>query len=139
MLYAHVQCTFTRVYVTLLFQELDKTLPVEKPDFSKLQNLPSDGLQVVWIGHATVLVQFDGVTILADPIFSDRCSPLQWIGPKRYRPPACKISDLPNIDVIIISHNHYDHLDKGSVAKLNNRFGDKLRWCVSCKLIKYMH
>ncbi|KAK3106132.1 hypothetical protein FSP39_013372 [Pinctada imbricata] len=62
--------------------ELDKILPVEKPDFDKLRAPPSDKIQVVWIGHATVLVQLDGITILADPIFSQRCSAVPMVGTK---------------------------------------------------------
>lgn len=103
----------------VLLQELEKTLPVETPDFQKLKNPPESDIQIMWIGHASVLVQMDGLTILADPIFSDRCSPVQFLGPKRYRPPPCKVKDLPHIDAIIISHNHYDHLDHGSVKSLN--------------------
>ncbi|KAJ2471883.1 Protein-lysine N-methyltransferase efm4, partial [Coemansia sp. RSA 2320] len=72
---------------------------------------PSD-VQLTWLGHASVLAQIDGATILCDPVFSDRCSPVQWLGPKRYTKAPCQVSELPGaIDVLIISHNHYDHLD----------------------------
>ena len=99
-------------------------------DRKKLEEQPKDKVQVMWIGHATVLVQFDGITILKDPIFSDICGPInhgvseQWglFGYRRYRPPSCKIEDLPKIDAVVISHDHYDHLDKPSVTKLNGRF-----------------
>ena len=76
---------------------------------------------VTWIGHATVLVQADGLNILTDPIFSERASPLQSVGPKRAQPPGLSLEQLPPIDVVLISHNHYDHLDKNSVLALANR------------------
>lgn len=92
----------------------------------------------MWIGHASVLVQMDGLTILADPVFSDRCSPVQFLGPKRYRPPPCKVKDLPHIDAIIISHNHYDHLDHGSVKSLNSKYDNKITWFVASGTKEWM-
>jgi len=74
-----------------------------------------------WIGHATVLVQSGGLNILTDPIFSERASPLAFAGPKRAQPPGIALADLPPIDVVLISHNHYDHLDRASVVELNRR------------------
>ena len=65
--------------------------------------------------------------IPTDPIWSERCSPLSFIGPKRYRAPPIAIDDLPPIHAVVISHNHYDHLDIQSVISLNNRFGEKLQ------------
>ena len=64
-------------------------------------------------------------------IFSDRCSPIQWAGPKRYRPPACTIYELPRIHAVLISHNHYDHLDLNSVLALNKRYALILNFTVS--------
>ncbi|KAK3610571.1 hypothetical protein CHS0354_009011 [Potamilus streckersoni] len=107
---------------------LDINLPILRPDFEKLKNPPESSVQAMWIGHASVLVQFDGITVLTDPIFSSRCAPFQWMGPKRYRDPPCTIKELPDVDVVIISHDHYDHLDHGSVLELHSRFGDSLRW-----------
>ncbi|XP_045166352.2 N-acyl-phosphatidylethanolamine-hydrolyzing phospholipase D-like [Mercenaria mercenaria] len=112
-------------------QELDSTLPVVTPDFEKLSNPPKDAVQMMWVGHASVLVQLDGLTILTDPIWGNRCGPLGIFGPKRYRQPPCKIEDIPNVDAVVISHNHYDHLDHESVVRLNRKFGDKLRWYVA--------
>lgn len=129
---------------------------VQNPD-------PSDshpGLRVTWLGHATVLVEMEGMNILTDPIFSQRASPVQFMGPKRYRGPPCTVEQvcrydlcsiknysfgfnfislittcpppscrqLPRIDAVLISHSHFDHLDAGSVASLNARFGGELRW-----------
>lgn len=108
---------------------------------NKLLNPQKDGLQIMWIGHATLLVQFDDFNILTDPVFLDRCSPTQYAGPKRYRPVPCEIEQLPRIDAVLISHNHYDHLEHDAVVKLNGRFGDKIRWFVPMNMkdwfIKY--
>jgi N-acyl-phosphatidylethanolamine-hydrolysing phospholipase D len=76
---------------------------------------------VTWIGHATALVQANGLNVLVDPIFSERASPVQIFGPKRVQPPGVAMADLPNIDVVLISHNHYDHLDRISVAQLDEK------------------
>ncbi|XP_060069194.1 N-acyl-phosphatidylethanolamine-hydrolyzing phospholipase D-like [Ylistrum balloti] len=119
-------------------QELDKHLPVQKPDFDQLMNPPKSGVQATWIGHASVLVQLDGITVITDPIFSERCSMFQWIGPKRYRPPPFKIDELPVLDAVVISHNHYDHLDHGSVVSLNKKFGDELWWYVPMGTRRWM-
>ncbi|MBF0224311.1 MAG: MBL fold metallo-hydrolase [Desulfobacterales bacterium] len=74
---------------------------------------------VTWIGHATLLLQFDGVNILTDPIWSKRCSPSQLIGPKRFVPPGIKFSNLPPIHAVIVSHNHYDHMDYRTLKRLH--------------------
>jgi len=71
-----------------------------------------------WIGHATVLLQFGSLNILTDPIFSQRSSPVQWTGPRRVMDPALPIDKLPPVDVVLLSHNHYDHLDKSSVKRI---------------------
>lgn len=80
-------------------------------------SLPS----TTWIGHATVLVQSGGLNILTDPVFSERASPVTFLGPKRAQPPGIALADLPPIDVVVISHNHYDHLDRWSAVQLNER------------------
>ncbi|MGI2228005.1 MBL fold metallo-hydrolase [Shewanella frigidimarina] len=82
----------------------------------------SDGyVRVTYVNHATFLIQAGGVNILTDPIFSERTSPLSFIGPKRIHKPGIAFDDLPKIDAIIISHDHYDHLDLESVAQLIER------------------
>ena len=76
---------------------------------------------VTWIGHATVLVQVEGLNILTDPIWSDRASPFSFIGPRRVRAPGIRFEDLPRIDLVVISHNHYDHLDVPTLRRLWQR------------------
>lgn len=78
---------------------------------------------LTWIGHATFLLQDGrGLTILTDPVFDERASPLPFAGPRRHQPPAIALDDLPHIDVIVISHSHYDHLSR---ASLNTVYGQK--------------
>ena len=129
-------CTSTCV----ICQILDLALPVEPWNSEIFAHAPADGLTVTWIGHATVLLQMDNVTILTDPVFSDRCSPVRL--PRiavRYRPAACSVAELPHIDCVVISHNHFDHLDSPSVVQLNQRFGAGLRWFVPTGLRTWMH
>ncbi|MBW3566054.1 MAG: MBL fold metallo-hydrolase [Acidobacteria bacterium] len=77
--------------------------------------------RVTWINHATALIQIDGINILTDPIWSYRCSPVEWAGPRRHRSPGINFGDLPRIDVVFISHDHYDHLDIGTLRRLEAR------------------
>lgn len=74
--------------------------------------------KVTWINHSTFLVEIDGIRLLTDPIWSDRCSPISFMGPKRKHPPGKMLHELPKIDYVFISHNHYDHLDKPTVLAL---------------------
>tara|TARA_B100001059_G_C17832667_1_gene585755 strand:+ start:313 stop:1434 length:1122 start_codon:yes stop_codon:yes gene_type:complete len=108
---------------------------IHNPDFNKAQ--------ATLIGHSTVLLQYKGINILTDPIFSERSSFSQNIGPKRYTPPALSIDQLPKIDIIVISHNHYDHLDTTSVKGLtSSKFitsinGEQPLWLVPLGLKKW--
>ncbi|XP_052576909.1 N-acyl-phosphatidylethanolamine-hydrolyzing phospholipase D isoform X1 [Peromyscus californicus insignis] len=122
-------------------EELDKELPVLKPYFvsdPEEAGVREAGLRVTWLGHATLMVEMDELILLTDPMFSSRASPSQYMGPKRFRRPPCTISELPRIDAVLISHNHYDHLDYGSVLALNERFGSELRWFVPLGLLDWM-
>jgi N-acyl-phosphatidylethanolamine-hydrolysing phospholipase D len=94
--------------------------PVAAPEIARLQSNRTEA-SVTWIGHATALVQCGGLNILTDPVFSDRASPVSFAGPKRAQPPGVALDALPPIDVIVVSHNHYDHLDVESVRKLSER------------------
>ena len=89
---------------------------------SPLSNKRPTALNVTWINHATVLIQLDGTNILTDPIWSERASPLHWVGPKRQAPPPININELPPIDAVVISHNHYDHMDLASLQQLDSLY-----------------
>lgn len=78
---------------------------------------------VHWIGHATVLAQLGGLTLLTDPMFSERASPLSFAGPRRHVPPGIALMELPRIDLVLVSHDHYDHLDEASVRPLQAQPG----------------
>ena len=78
---------------------------------------------VTWIGHATVLAQLGGLNLLTDPIFSERASPLSFAGPRREQPPGLALAQLPHVDAVLVSHNHYDHLDLASCRALARQPG----------------
>jgi len=78
-------------------------------------------VRVTFVNHSTVLLQFDGLNVLTDPVYYERVSPFQFAGPKRNNPPGIRFEDLPKIDILILSHNHWDHLDIGTVRKLCDR------------------
>lgn len=85
--------------------------------------------KVTWINHSTFLIQIEGLNILTDPIWSERCSPVSFFGPKRDHAPPIALEDLPRIDLVLISHNHYDHLDKKTVKALNRKYPEII-WMV---------
>jgi len=84
--------------------------------------------RITWVGHATFLIQLPGANLLTDPVWSQRASPVSWLGPARLVPAALPFAALPEIDAVLISHDHYDHLDRPTVARLHERFGDRLTW-----------
>jgi L-ascorbate metabolism protein UlaG (beta-lactamase superfamily) len=86
------------------------------------QPVPAGHLDLTFIGHSSFLMRFDGLNVLTDPVFSKRCSPVSFAGPARVRAPGLRIADLPPIDFIVLSHNHYDHCDVASLRKLHRRF-----------------
>jgi L-ascorbate metabolism protein UlaG (beta-lactamase superfamily) len=97
--------------------------PPEQPirgiaaDLKYLQS-KHDDVAVTWVGHATVLLQIDGLNVLTDPHWGKRSSPVSFAGPKRHQAPGIPFEDLPHIDAVVISHNHYDHLDLATVSRL---------------------
>jgi L-ascorbate metabolism protein UlaG (beta-lactamase superfamily) len=83
-------------------------------------------LRVTFVNHATVLIQMDSLNILTDPVWSKRVSPVSWFGPTRHRPPGIRFEDLPPIDVVVISHNHYDHMDVPTLRRLVRAFHPRI-------------
>lgn len=112
------------------WERLGKNIPdADEYSFPLAENDPAflnanrEKTTLTWIGHATLLLQLGGKNILTDPHFSERASPVQWAGPKRVVPPGLALEDLPPIDIVIISHDHYDSLDDGTIRRLRTRPG----------------
>ncbi len=79
---------------------------------------PDSGLRITWLGHSTLLVEMDGIRVLTDPVWGQRASPMAFAGPKRFHPPAVPLASLPPLDAVIVSHDHYDHLDRPTIRAL---------------------
>ncbi len=89
--------------------------PRQRTDFDQP---PQTGLRVTWFGHSSFLVEIDGRRVLVDPVWGERASPLSWLGPQRFFEPPLALEQLPSVDAILISHDHYDHLDYPTVVQL---------------------
>ncbi len=90
---------------------------------------PQSGLRITWMGHSTSIVEIDGIRILIDPVWDERASPTTWSGPKRFFAPPLALSDLPGLDAIIISHDHYDHLGAETIRALaRHSAATKAQW-----------
>lgn len=94
-------------------------IPVRRLDKSAFDDTPENGLRITSMGHSTLLIEIDGKRILTDPIWSERCSPSTLFGPVRFHSPPIPLDELPQIDIVLISHDHYDHLDKETVISLS--------------------
>lgn len=92
-----------------------------EPAFVVPRTVPSQ-LTLTWVGHSSFLIQLGGLNILTDPVWSKRASPVQFAGPKRWVPAGVDFNQLPPIDVVVISHDHYDHLDSGTISRLTERY-----------------
>jgi L-ascorbate metabolism protein UlaG (beta-lactamase superfamily) len=117
------------LFKMLIWERVINSDPDSIPGFS-IERIENDGSYlrenrsestITWIGHSTLLIQVDGLNILTDPVWSKRVSPVNFAGPKRIIAPGLELEDLPEIDIVLISHNHYDHLDKNVVEYLGSR------------------
>ena len=95
-----------------------KTKPADRVEGAKIV--------ATFVNHATVLIQTEGLNIITDPIWAERASPFSFIGPTRYREPGIAFDDLPRIDIVLLSHNHYDHLDLVALRSLQKRFSPQI-------------
>lgn len=93
---------------------------VVAPDLALLRGPDPAKIQITWIGQSTFLIQVEGLNILTDPLFSKRASPVGFAGPRRLAPPGVPFADLPRIDIVLVSHDHFDHLDRAAVRALGN-------------------
>jgi N-acyl-phosphatidylethanolamine-hydrolysing phospholipase D len=104
-----------------------ESLPVVPADFAR--PAAADGeLRITWAGHASHLVQLPGLNLLTDPMWSARASPVQWLGTRRFVPAHPPLDELPEVDAVLLSHDHYDHLDRPTALALRRRFGRGLPW-----------
>lgn len=87
-------------------------------DASLYAEPPASGLRVTWFGHSSMLLEIDGVRVLIDPVWEQRASPFQWMGPKRFFAPTLPLEEMPELDAVLISHDHYDHLGAETVRRL---------------------
>lgn len=99
----------------------ERPLPVEARTRASFGPPPASGLAVTWLGHSTLLIDIDGRRVLTDPVFSDRASPSSLVGPARFHPAPIAIAELPPLDAVVLSHDHYDHLDEQSIRALAGR------------------
>ncbi len=99
--------------------------PLPTVKFDPKQAPPATGLRVTWFGHSTTLIEIDGHRVLTDPMWSGRAGPIHGVGPTRWNPPIVAIEDLPKLDAVLISHDHYDHLDLRTVRALNDLVASK--------------
>ncbi len=97
----------------------EKELPVKTPSYDG--ELPEDEVQVTWFGHSSLLLQMHGMNILIDPVFSERSSPVSFVGNKRFSHPPVGVEDLPHIDLLVLSHDHYDHLDYNVIKEIDEK------------------
>lgn len=97
-------------------------LPALDP-LPRWREAPSTGLRATWLGHSTVLLELDGARILTDPVWAQRAAPTEWAGPLRFHPVPVEIDALPPLDAVLVSHDHYDHLDASAVRRLAGRPG----------------
>ena len=95
-------------------------IPVVQTDPNLLAAPAVTGLRITWFGHSSFLLELDGVRVLADPTWGERSSPFQWMGPKRWYPPPIELEELPPIDAVVISHDHYDHLDYTTLDRIKH-------------------
>ncbi|MHB8879385.1 MAG: MBL fold metallo-hydrolase [Myxococcaceae bacterium] len=87
-------------------------------DPERFKTPPASGLRVTWLGHSTMLIEVDGHRVLTDPVWSERASPFTWAGPRRWYPPLLALEELPPLDAVVISHDHYDHLDHATILAM---------------------
>ena len=101
-------------------------LPALAPGRADFADPPVDGVRACWLGHSTVLLEVEGVRLLCDPVWGRRSSPVAAVGPARFQPVPLPLEELPAIDVVLISHDHYDHLDRPTIRRLAGLFPEAI-------------
>jgi L-ascorbate metabolism protein UlaG (beta-lactamase superfamily) len=90
-----------------------------RTDVAVYTTAPESGLRVTWMGHSSMLLEIDGVKVLIDPVWDERASPSRWAGPKRFFAAPMQLEELPAVDVVLVSHDHYDHLGEATIRRLS--------------------
>lgn len=98
----------------------ERTPPYVQVGPERFDDPPGTGLRVTWLGHSTLLVEIDGHRFLTDPVWGERTSPVRWLGPQRWYPPPLEMEDVPHLDAVLISHDHYDHLDHPTLVAMRD-------------------
>ncbi|KAK6582346.1 hypothetical protein PZA11_004754 [Diplocarpon coronariae] len=126
-----------RITGTLKFPDTTPpTVTVTEPTFLPSRTAATS-LRATWLGHACYYVEYpSGLRVLFDPVFEERCSPFSWLGPRRYTPVPCHIKDMPVVDLVVISHSHYDHLSHETVLQLHKQHPE-VRFLVGLGLKKW--
>ncbi|MEU2712082.1 MBL fold metallo-hydrolase [Streptomyces sp. NPDC007205] len=123
---AHTRPSGSRLDIAKVFLDKDTrplrtpkgTVPVHPTTFADLAKPPATGLRLTWMGHSSVLAEIDGHRVLFDPVWGERCSPFPFAGPRRLHPVPLPLAALGEVDVVVISHDHYDHLDLPTIKAL---------------------
>lgn len=117
--------TYWNTFYQYLFRGSNERVPKQPlpvmPAKNFLQGPASVSPRFIWLGHSSVLLELEGKRVLIDPVFSERASFFSWAGPKRFQPVPLQVQDLPALDAVLISHDHYDHLDKATVIALADK------------------
>ncbi len=108
----------------LYLKNKDERSPKRPPgpfrtDARIFEQTPASGLRITWMGHSSMLIEMDGLRMLIDPVWDQRASPFAWSGPKRFFPAPLALEDMPELDVVLVSHDHFDHLGKQTIGKLS--------------------
>jgi L-ascorbate metabolism protein UlaG (beta-lactamase superfamily) len=109
---------YSRVFESTVDEKPTQPVPIVTGGAKGLATPSTSGLRVTWFGHSSVLLEIDGSRVLTDPFWGERSSPVSWAGPKRWYSPPIALNDLPKVDAVVISHDHYDHLDRSTIAAM---------------------
>lgn len=112
--------SITGVFGTSPYVSPTEVMGLSPVDPGVFKTPPQTGLRVTWLGHSTMLVEIDGVKVLTDPMWGERASPVEWVGPRRWYEPLLPLQQVPPIDVVVISHDHFDHLNYPTLSAMKD-------------------